>query len=103
MSANPLLSSVGLGDVELVIRTATVDQGASLNDGVGVTVAVPVSDAAIGDGVIICPGADLLDVTVTAYVASAGSVEVRFQNESTGARDIPSATWTFILVKPGQI
>ena len=103
MSANPLLSAIGRGDVELVIRTATVDQGASLADGAGTTVAVTVSDAAIGDGVIHCPGADLLDCSVTSYVASANTVEVRIQNESGGARDIPSSTWTFILVKPGQI
>ena len=102
MSANPVLNSLGLGDIELVIRTATVNP-ASLNDAAGVTTVVPISDAAIGDGVIICPGTDLLDVTTTAYVASAGSVEVRFQNESTGTRDILSSTWTFILVKPGQI
>jgi hypothetical protein len=101
MSVN--VDATGLGNVEILPRTATVDQGASLNDAAGVTVAVPVQDAAIGDGVILCPGADLLDVVVTGYVASAGSVEIRFQNESGGARDIPAATWTILLVKVGQI
>jgi hypothetical protein len=77
----------------------TWDPG-NLADGVGETVSVSVPGAVLGDFVIVSAPYDLQDCTVTGYVQATDTVEVRLQNESTGARDLASGTWRVKILKP---
>lgn len=70
---------------------ATVDV-ASLVDGAGATSTLTVTNAALGDLVLVSHGVDLQGISVTAYVSAANTVAVRFQNESGGTLDLASAT-----------
>lgn len=84
--------------------SATVDV-AQLADGAGATYSVSVPGAQLGDFVLVASPVDLLDVTVTAYVQSANTVEVRVQNESGATLTNPdAATWNFLVIdgKSGQ-
>ncbi len=81
------------------IETGSILQGSatydppSLPDGDGVTTTVTVNGAALGD---IITGysfsLDLQDVTLTAYIQAANTVEFRFQNDSGGVKDLSSGT-----------
>ncbi len=64
----------------------------SLGDGVGATTTVTVTGAALGDYADASFSLDLQGITVTAYVSSANTVSVRFQNESGGTLDLASGT-----------
>jgi len=64
----------------------------NLADGAGTTTTVTVTGAALGDYAIASFSLDLQGITVTAYVSSANTVSVRFQNESGGALDLASGT-----------
>lgn len=66
---------------------------AGLADGAGETQAVTVTGAVLGDFVVVSAPYDLQDVTVTAYVSAADTVEIRVQNESGGARTLGTGTW----------
>jgi hypothetical protein len=81
---------------------ATVDV-ASLVDGAGATQTVAVAGAALGDFVIVACTLDNQDITVTAYVDSADSVQIRFQNESTATVDLASQTVHIAVLKPGHV
>lgn len=85
-------------DVVAVV-TATVDP-ASLADAAGATAAVTVTGAALGDFVLVAAPYDLQDVTVTAYVQAANTVEIRIQNESAGGRNLASGTWRIAVLRP---
>jgi hypothetical protein len=84
---------------EVILHTATVDPASALDAG-GETIVVAIPGAALGDIVLVGPGADLLDCTFSASVQAAGSVEVRFQNESGSTANPGSSTWTFLVLKP---
>ena len=71
--------------------TATYDPG-SLADGQGVTTAVTVTGAALGDFVDVSFSQDLQGITMTAWVSAANTVSVRFQNETGAPIDLPSGT-----------
>ncbi|TPN26635.1 right-handed parallel beta-helix repeat-containing protein [Mesorhizobium sp. B2-3-3] len=71
--------------------TATFDP-VSLADGVGVTTTVTVAGAALGDAAVASFSLDTQGITITAWVSSANTVSVRFQNESGGVLDIASGT-----------
>lgn len=71
--------------------SATYDP-ASLADGSGATTTVTVTGAALGDYAEASFSIDLQGITVTAYVSSANTVSVRFQNESGGVLDLASGT-----------
>lgn len=77
----------------ILFGSATVDVG-SLADGAGATSSVTLTGVALGDIVLgVSFGVDLVDMTVTAYVVSADTVEVRVQNESgAGPVDLASTT-----------
>jgi len=64
----------------------------SLADGAGDTTTVAVTGAALGDFVQAAFSNDLQGITVTAWVSSASTVSVRFQNESGGTLDLASGT-----------
>lgn len=64
----------------------------SLADGAGDTTTVTVTGAALGDFALASFSLDLQGISVTAYVSSANTVSVRFQNESGGILDLGSGT-----------
>ncbi len=73
---------------------------ANLVDGAGETSAgITVTGAALGDYVEVSAPYDLQDCTVNAYVQAANTVEIRLQNESTGARDLASGSWSVRVVR----
>lgn len=65
---------------------------ALLSDGAGQTVTVSVPGAGTGDFVQASFSLDLQGITLTAWVSSANTVSVRFQNESGGALNLASGT-----------
>jgi len=73
---------------------------ASSVDAAGLTQAITVTGAALGDFVIVSHEVDLIDTTVTAYVQAADTVEVRFQNESGTTADLGSAANLRVAVLP---
>lgn len=75
---------------------------ANLADGAGATSSVTVPGAALGDFVLVSLAVDLQDMIVTGYVQAADTVEVRVQNESTGAVDLASATLRIAVLKPAS-
>ena len=79
------------------VGSATWD-AASLVDGAGETKSVTVTGAAIGDFVLASMGVDLVDMTMTAYVQAADTVEVRIQNESTATVDLASTTLKVLVI-----
>ena len=87
---------------EVTVVSATVDP-ASLADGAGETIAVSAPGVAVGDAVIaVAPGVDLQDISHSAYVAAADSIELRLQNESgAGPTDLASSTWKFVVAQVG--
>lgn len=78
--------------------SATIDP-ASLVDGAGATAQVTVTGAALGDFVLVSAPYDLVDLTVTAYVQSANTVEIRIQNESGATADLASGVWKAKVLK----
>jgi hypothetical protein len=94
------MSAFGGSQMPLLIKgraTATVDV-ASLFDGAGATSSVTVAGAALGDPVLVGFGVDLVDMTVTAYVSAANTVEIRVQNESGSTADLASTTVTVFVI-----
>ena len=72
----------------------------SLADGAGETLSISVPGAAIGDTVMVSAGVDISDMTLTAYVQAADTVEVRLQNESGGVLDLASTTVRVCVLSP---
>src|SRR6185437_1082668 len=64
----------------------------SLADGAGTTTTVSVTGALLGDFALASFSLDLQGITVSAYVSSADTVAVRFQNESGGVLALSSGT-----------
>jgi len=85
----------------VALVTATVDP-ASLVDAAGATSSVTVTGAALGDFVLVAAPYDLVDVTVTAYVQSANTVEIRVQNESGAGANLASGTWNICVLRPAS-
>jgi hypothetical protein len=102
MSANPLVDAAGLGDVEIIIRQAIVDPP-SMATTVDATVSATVTDVEIGDFVMPIAPYDLQSMIVNAGPSASNTVDVNFYNASAGTVDLASGTWTFIILKPGQI
>jgi hypothetical protein len=71
----------------------------NLADGAGETKSITVTGAALGDFVLVSAPYDLQDILCTAYVQAANTVEVRLQNESTGAINFGSGTWKVRVIK----
>ena len=93
------LASTADGIIKGVFHDSAVVDVASLVDGAGATVVVPVAGVALGDIVTgVSFGVDLVDMTVTSYVQAAGLVEVRVQNESGSTVDLASTTVHVIVI-----
>jgi len=72
---------------------------AEIADGAGDTTQIAITGAALGDYVMIGCEADLQDQVLTAYVQSAGKVDVRLQNESGGAIDLTEIAFYIKILK----
>lgn len=81
-----------------VYTAEAVINPASLADAVGETQSVTVTGATLGDFVIVSAPYDLQDITVTAYVQAANTVEIRLQNEGAATVDLASGTWKIIVL-----
>jgi len=79
------------GNVGFLSGSATYDP-ASLVDGAGATTTVTCTGAVLGDLARASFSLDLQGITLTAWVSSANTVSVRFQNESGGTLDLASGT-----------
>ena len=96
-SWNNRMALTGDGQLKgLIFHSFTYDP-ASLNDGAGETKSVTVLGASIGDPVIVGPGIDIQDMTISAHVQAADTVEIRVQNEAAAARNLASSTWNIIV------
>lgn len=92
-----LMALTGEGQVKQILYgSATIDVG-SLSDGAGSTHQVTVTGAALGDIVIVGPPVDAVDMTITAYVQAANTIDIRVQNESGSATDLASGTWRVLV------
>jgi len=70
----------------------------SLVDGAGETGSLTVVGVELGDAVIgVSAGVDIVDMTFTAYVSAANTVEYRMQNESGATADLASTTIRVIV------
>lgn len=58
----------------------------NLADAVGSTLTVTLAGAVLGDAVEVAGSEDMDDITLTAYVKQAGTVEIRLQNEGNGTK-----------------
>lgn len=75
-----------------VIEGSVVYDPPSLADGAGATTTIAITGAALGDYVEVSFSRDLQGITLTGWVSVAGTVSVRFQNESGGVLDLVSGT-----------
>lgn len=71
----------------------------SLNTGIGATTTIAVANSALGDFVLASFSNDLQGILLTAYVSSAGTVSVRFQNQTGGTIDLASGTLRVRVIK----
>lgn len=79
--------------------SVTWDPG-SLIDGAGETSSsITVTGSDLGDFVLVSAPYDLQDCTVTGYVQTTNTVEIRLQNESGNTRDLASGTWRVKVIK----
>lgn len=87
-------TSAGTGsEVRRLYKGSATYDPPNLADGAGATTTVTVTGAALGDFVDgVSFSLDLQGITVTAWVSSANTVSVRFQNETGGAIDLASGT-----------
>lgn len=86
--------------VNSIIRGSVTYDPPNLADGAGVTTTVTVSSVAqLGDFAMASFSNDLQGITLTAWVSSAATVSVRFQNESGGAIDLASGTLSVRVIK----
>ena len=89
-------ASVG-GLLTLAATSAVWDPG-SLADGAQESLDVTVAGAALGDAVLVGAGVDVVDLLVSATVTAADTVTIVLANETGGAVDLDSSTWTVVLI-----
>lgn len=81
------------------IQGSTTYDPPSLADGAGTSTTVTVTGAAMGDFAVPSFSLDLQGIAVTAYISSANTATVRFQNESGGTLDLGSGTLRVKVIK----
>lgn len=90
-----------LGQGELILGTVSVNPASIANAAIGETT-VSISDATVGDIVVMVPPAAGLTAgigVVGAHVSASGTVKLRLVNNSGGAVDEAAATWSYILIR----
>lgn len=95
-----LMAATGDGAIKGVFyHEETGVDVASLSDAGGATQSITVNGVDLGDVVVgVSLEVDLVDMTVTAYVQAADTVEVRIQNESGSATDLASTTVRLVIL-----
>lgn len=86
-------------DANNAIDATFTHDPASLANLAGRTDTIAVAGAALGDYVQVAAPYDLQGLLLTAYVAAAGSVALRFDNNTGAAVDLASGTWKVRLTK----
>ena len=90
---------IGSGGITVVgDATATVNPAALAPD-TGESLDVAVTNAALGDFVMIAAPYDLADVTANAYVSAAGTVTVSVWNTGSGTPNLASGTWKIKVLR----
>jgi len=93
-------TKIKIEDLDTITQIQTTINPSSLVDGAGETHQVTeVIGAVIGDFVVVSAPYDLQGLTVTSYVQSNNTVEIRIQNETGGTIDLASGTWRILLIK----
>ena len=89
-----------------ILRASTVGVGsltfdpASIANGAGLTSAlIPVDGVVFGDEVSVSGSISQGGLTVTGYVASAGNVVIRFENQTGGAVNLTNSTWRAVVYR----
>lgn len=91
-------------DRAAILEGSVVWNPGSLADGVGETSAgITVTGAALGDFVIAAAPYDLQDITMSAYVQAANTVEIRLQNEGAATVDLASGTFKVLVIPSGRL
>lgn len=103
MSAVPVLNATGLGNVEILIRQATVDPPSLGTGAVGLVASASVEGVEIGDAILAIPPYDTVNVVYQATAVSNDVLDVNFLNSGTGTTDLASGTWTFLIFKTGKL
>jgi len=93
-----LANEVRTDRATILTGTTTWNPG-NLADGAGETKAVTVTGAALGDIAIACLDKDISEMVISAHVSAADTVEVRLQNETTGAVDVADGN-VYVMVIP---
>lgn len=86
-------------DLDRVLYNESTINPSSLADGAGETQQITIEGANLGDFVLVSTSYDLEDITVTGYVQSQDTVEIRIQNESGGTVNLGSGTWRALVIK----
>lgn len=97
-SSAPVLDTDG-AVVSLDLSASTIYDPPNLVDGAGTTTTITVAGAVLGDIALAGFNKDLQGISMTAYVSSANTVSIRFQNESGGTLDLASGTLTVKVIK----
>jgi hypothetical protein len=86
-----------------ILYNAVTYDTANLVDAAGVTAAVAVPGANLGDFAFASLGVSVAGMTVTAYVSGPDAVGVRIQNESGGTLDLASTTLRVFVVPRASV
>jgi len=100
MSANPLVSGIGLSDVEIIVRQASVPM-VNTADAADGTLSVAVPDVEIGDLVLPVANVDGQGHIVGCVASGNNTIDFSWHNASGGAVNIATQTWNFIIFKTG--
>ena len=82
-----------------ILAGSVVWEPGNLADGVQESKDITVTGAALGDSVTVGAGIDVVDLIVTATVTGTDTVTIVLANETGGAIDLVSSTWTAQVVK----
>lgn len=102
MSANPVISAVGRGQVEILVRFATIDPPSMATTVDGIVADVSVEGVEVGDAILAIPPYDTVNIIYQATAVSNNTLDVNFYNAGTGTTDLASASWTFLIFKVGK-
>jgi len=100
LAMSTLVSPSYADETRILVVSATKDVG-NLADGAGETLTITVPGAALGDSCLVSFGVDLQDMLAVCYVQAANAVEVRVQNETTGAINLASTTMRVFVFSKG--
>jgi len=84
-----------------ILRASVTVDPPSLNSGANTTINVTVTGAAVGDGVVVNPGADLGASYAIAFarVSASNTVSIGLINPSSSTWNPSSSTWRFRIIK----